>query len=389
MKDTNSRACIMKIASGPMTGQELMINVDKNRIIIGKDINYKTDTDENGFTTYSIPSEETNCDFSITSEDNNPEGQIAIQFQDKNQKVTFNVILQELLLVDIFPVIIKLIDTPWEASNSEKTQSKTTPSVKPKQQKKIKNNLFYFLALLTVFLSSIIIIQNKTNDIEATEIKSLESTLKGTQYPIIASRKIQGKNIILVKTQRDLDWITQRLIKINHNENFIIKKIDQFEDEIEDQLIKSIPDILKIDISNPCQPIIRKSSSNSHIKKNKVIDDLFSTYFICYQEANIVQINFDELLKKSELGMTESDVKWHKIVEDNKTIYVIKDSLNDKQTISLINFTNSFYQRWGRKKIQFSVSLADNEFAGKSFITNTNGYVLLGNNHWLFNSIKF
>ncbi|WP_322741041.1 PrgH/EprH family type III secretion apparatus protein [Providencia heimbachae] len=37
--------------------------------------------------------------------------------------------------------------------------------------------------------------------------------------------------------------------------------------------------------------------------------------------------------------------------------------------------------------MQFSISLENNVLAGKSFITNASGYVLLGNNHWLFNSI--
>ncbi|WP_322746083.1 PrgH/EprH family type III secretion apparatus protein, partial [Providencia rustigianii] len=73
----------------------------------------------------------------------------------------------------------------------------------------------------------------------------------------------------------------------------------------------------------------------------------------------------------------------------NKVIFVIRDSLNDKQTISLINFTNSFNKKWGNKQIQFSVSLANNELAGKSFITHVNGYTLLGKNHWLFNANKF
>ncbi|MEX5906608.1 hypothetical protein [Providencia hangzhouensis] len=34
MSNTNSQTCIIKIASGPMTGQELMVNTDNNLIII-------------------------------------------------------------------------------------------------------------------------------------------------------------------------------------------------------------------------------------------------------------------------------------------------------------------------------------------------------------------
>ncbi|MBO1915915.1 hypothetical protein J4727_04070 [Providencia rettgeri] len=37
-----------------MTGQELMINTDNNLIIIGDSLDYKTDINDDGFTTYQI-----------------------------------------------------------------------------------------------------------------------------------------------------------------------------------------------------------------------------------------------------------------------------------------------------------------------------------------------
>lgn len=379
----------MKIASGPMAGQELMINVDKNHIVIGKDINYKTDIAENGFTTYYIPSEETDCEFSIISEEDNIAEKIAIRIHNKNKDTVFSIILQELLLVDIFPVVIKLLDTPWELADSKNSAPKifNNEKIKKKKTHPIIKASFIILSIFIVFFSFMVTFQNDNNHTQSKKITEIENILKGTQFPIIVSEEIQGKNLILVRTQRDLDWSMQRLVNTNYGERFIIKKINQFEEELEDKLIESIPNILKIDLSNPCQPVIKKLSSDSEVKSNNAIDNLFSSYFSCYKKIEIHQINSDELLKKSELGLTESDVKWHKIVKDKKIIYVIKDSLNDKQTISLINFTNSFYKEWGKKYIQFSISLENNVLAGKSFITNASGYVLLGNNHWLFNSI--
>lgn len=391
MKNTNSRTCIMKIASGPMAGQELMINVDKNHIVIGKDINYKTDIAENGFTTYYIPSEETDCEFSIISEEDNIAEKIAIKIHNKNKDTVFSIILQELLLVDIFPVVIKLLDTPWELADSKNSAPKILKNEKIKKKKThpIIKTSFIILSIFIVFFSFMVTFPNDNNHTQSKKITEIENILKGTQFPIIVSEEIQGKNLILVRTQRDLDWSMQRLVNTNYGERFIIKKINQFEEELEGKLIELIPNILKIDLSNPCQPVIKKLSIDSEVKSNDAIDNLFSSYFSCYKKIEIHQINSDELLKKSELGLTESDVKWHKIVKDKKIIYVIKDSLNDKQTISLINFTNSFYKEWGGEYIQFSISLENNVLIGKSFITNASGYVLLGNNHWLFNSTTF
>ncbi|WP_323086989.1 PrgH/EprH family type III secretion apparatus protein, partial [Providencia alcalifaciens] len=140
------------------------------------------------------------------------------------------------------------------------------------------------------------------------------------------------------------------------------------------------PNLLKVDISNPCQPVIRVVKNPLPNNDDRNINRILSNYFSCYNQSQLVQVPLEELIKKAELGLAESNVKWQRITKGNYVIFVIRDSLNDKQTLSLISFTNSFSQKWGTKQIQFSVSLANNELAGKSFITHTNGITLLGNN---------
>ncbi|HHR6030006.1 TPA: PrgH/EprH family type III secretion apparatus protein [Providencia alcalifaciens] len=392
MIEPKLHTCIIKIISGPMSGQELMINIDKNIIIADRNISYKTEIDENGFTTYYIPSEYEKCEFSILSDQDSKNG-LAIHLTKNNSKKVLPLTFQDILLIDEFPITIKGQNESWGTSHTLSSLNEI-PVIQPEnlstsaEKHKITFNkkwpLLIFLFFIVILSITFAFQINPKNDAEK-RIQSIDNILKGSQNPIIYTQGKNGKTLILVRSQRDADWSQQILLKENQPENYTIIKIKKIEEEIEEKLIDTVPNLLKVDIENPCQPIVRVIKSSLPNNNEKNINQLLSTYFHCYKHSKIVEIPFNELIKTSELGLAESNVKWQKITKDNKVIFVIRDSLNDKQTLSLINFTNSFSQKWGTKQIQFSVSLANNELAGKSFITHINGITLLGNNHWLFN----
>lgn len=386
MTDIHNRTYIMKLATGEMCDQEIIINLDANLIIIGEENSYKADISDEGFTTYSIPSNQDPFTFSVISY----EGQIAIDLHTKNHSEIIPINLQQIVLKELFPISIKHIDTPWEepiitediigrAIKAEKPNSRFKKS--PYDYKVILGiSLFIF-----VFISFIYLQYNSeaTNDIRN---KSIENIISGNHHPVIITEGNKNDILILVKSQRDFDWSMQHLLKSKYRNNFSIKKTDEIEREIERKLSETMPNLLKVEITNPCNPVVKLLSEKISEKEDKFINLIFSNYFQCYKQNEVKFSNIDDLIKKAELGLTESNVKWHRISKNNKTIFVVKDSLNDKQTISLITFVSGFYKQWGERQIQFSISLANNEFAGKSFITNSDGYILLGHNHWLFNS---
>ncbi|MGK4443735.1 hypothetical protein ACSMDF_10235 [Yersinia enterocolitica] len=77
MKDTANSVCVMKIASGPLSSNELMLKVDNHRIIIGPEQQYRTETNDDGFTTYFLPSEQGNYEIAIISDDREETSEIA------------------------------------------------------------------------------------------------------------------------------------------------------------------------------------------------------------------------------------------------------------------------------------------------------------------------
>ena len=385
MTDIHNQTYVMKIMSGKMHDHEIIINLNANLIIIGEEDTYKANLTDEGFTGYSIPSHQETFTFSIISH----EGQIAIDLHTKNQSEIIPINLQETVLKELFPFSLKEIDTPWviplitedKQSQPIKTEKKYNKFNKSPYNYKFFTGLSLFACIIVgyCFFPS-----NSTLQKDA-QLQSIEKVLIGSTQKIVVTKNNNNMPIILVQSQRDYDWSMQQLLKTKFRNNFSIKMKSQLENEIENKISNEISALLNIDITDPCNPVINSLSSLNMVKGNNFIEKTFKNYFNCYTGYTSNIVNFDELLKNAELGLTESHVKWHKITKNNKSIFIIKDSLNDNQTISLINFVNSFYQQWGDRQIQFSISLANNELVGQSFITNEDGYILLGNNHWKFN----
>ena len=386
MTDIHNRTYIIKFVTGEMCDQEIIINLDANLVIIGEENSYKADISDEGFTTYSIPSHQEPFTFSVISY----EGQVAIDLHTKNHSEIIPIKPQQVILKELFPILIKHIDTPWEEPIIiENIIDNTIKSEKSNSKFKKSPYSYKLLLGMSIFISifiSFIYLQYNSEKNKDVKIQSIENIIIGNHHPVIVTEGNKDSTLILVRSQRDLDWSMQHLLKSKFRNHFYIKKINDLESEIEGKLAESISSLLKIDVANPCNPIIKLLSDNISEHEERLINSTFSGYFKCYTKSEIKFSNTDELIKKAELGLTESNVKWHKISKNNRTIFIVKDSLNDKQTISLITFASAFYKQWGERQIQFSISLANNELAGKSFITNSDGYVLLGNNHWLFNS---
>lgn len=220
MSDTNSRICIIKIASGPMAGQELMVNADNNLIIIGDGLDYKTDINNDGVTTYQIPSNGITCEFSIITASQYTESGIAIRLNNNGLSTEIPIIFQQLLLADIFPIAIKMQDTDWQSPQplenalmSEVEGSlpatKTTTRNKVRKSATEKPPLFnkQTMLLFLYFICNIYFtLFFNTSQIKVLrKSKTLEHILQGSHYPITVTQNVSNESVILVKTQRDAD----------------------------------------------------------------------------------------------------------------------------------------------------------------------------------------
>lgn len=400
MKDTDPHVCIMKLASGPLSGNELMLKVDSHQIIAGPGYDYHTDTDDQGFTTYYLPSEQGYYELAIVSGPVEKSGvathtnRLFLRLGGDLTKSKQPIIFQEMMLADSFPLLIKAINTPWRtppsssassplAEEADEAADTTNSTVRPQRK-------LIYLAVVALVLAATFIGWLAWNDnAEVRKVKNLEALLQGSSSPLTVTTGENGRSLVLVQTQRDIDWSTQRLLREHYAEPVMIKKISVLENEIEEQLGKILPGLLKVDLSQPCQPIIRRLQGDTPQPDNTLVQQTLTRFLTCHPQSIIENYTSAELLRKAEQGLAESNVPWRVVNKNTTPIFIINASLNDKQTISAIDFAEKFTKKWGERHIQFSISLVTNHLAGKSFINNPNGYVLLDNNHWYFNPISF
>ncbi|HHA0034260.1 TPA: PrgH/EprH family type III secretion apparatus protein [Yersinia enterocolitica] len=405
MRDTDNRVLIMRIASGPLSGNELMLKAGNHRIIIGPEQSYSTETDNDGFTTYYLPGEQGNYQLAIVCDDDAmsaPEIENVANIEkwyltlsgdcpDIKQPVIF----QEVMLTEQFPVVIKMLNTPWNSEESLPLNVQTAgvegvvshAHTSPSAERKL--NPRYIAGIMFVALTAVIGWKLVNYNSEARQVKTLETLLQGSSSPLTVTTGGNGQSLVLVRTQRDLDWSTQRLLREHYQEPVILKKIASLEEEIESQLGKQLPGLLKVDLTLPCQPVIRWLKGDYPAPDNKLIKQTLAGFLGCPVKSQLESYSATELLHKAEQGLTESNVPWRVSNKSGTSVFIINASLNDKQALSAIDFSKHFTKRYGVRHIQFSISLSTNHLAGKSLVNNPNGYVLLDNNHWYFNPVTF
>lgn len=390
MTESGKNVFIVKITTGPLSGNELLLNADAHKIIIGIENDYRTQTNEDGFTTYWLPGEQA-LEIMVVSDVNegvSPEDTgLWLKATGDNLVLSVPVIWQELMLPEHFPVLLKKPEDAWHEHTLP-----STPSAEASLEDSSINvpagtrrKEVYLAGALLLALVSTAIWQGINYNSSAQKIKTLGALLQGSSSPITVTTGEKGQSLILVKTQRDADWSTQRLRREQYPDPVIIKRVSTFEEEIEKQLSGQIPGLLKVDLTTPCQPLIRRLKSNDTQPDLKLAGKTISRLLGCSQEVRLVEFSATDLFKQAEQGLLKSNVPWRVINKDGNPIFIVNANLNDKQILSAMEFANEFNHQWGKHYIQFSISLARDYLAGKSFINNPQGYILLDNNHWYFN----
>ncbi|MHA0902027.1 PrgH/EprH family type III secretion apparatus protein [Enterobacter ludwigii] len=390
MKESGNSVCIVKITTGPLSGNELLLNVDAHKIIIGSEDDYRTQTDKHGFTTYWLPGEQ-QLEIMIVSDGiervSSEETGFLLKVTGENLALSLPVIWQELMLPEYFPVLLKKPEDAWRGHALPPTPSAEAPLEDPSliQPAEGRRKEVYLAGALLLALVITAIWQGINYNSTEHKIKTLGGLLQDSSSPITVMRGEKGTSLVLVKTQRDADWSTQRLRREQFPDPVIIKKVSTFEEEIEKQIIGQIPGLLKVDLTIPCQPLIRRLKSNGAQPDLKQAAKTINRLLGCSQEVRLVEFSPAELFKQAEQGLLKSNVPWRVINKDGNPVFIVNASLNDKQILSVMEFAKEFNHQWGKRYIQFSISLATDYLAGKSFMNNQQGYILLDHNHWYFN----
>ncbi len=404
--NNNADFYIIKIASGRMTGTELLFKSKGCLIFANTETDYNVVTDEeNDLISYFFPIDTGNYKLtffsSYTNEANKSDAKLSVIFEDLDNekdtpKLTTDVILQTVLFPDTFPILVKSIDDSWNyESFDELGQKDTMDSSLPQKNGSLikrgtsKHLIIIFISMLTVGLILLTVMTNNHNSNVQVDkiITSNISKLLGESsihFTIILQAEGRGKDQVIVNSRRDADWVSQQLLTSNYAGLVDIILVSELEKELMSLITPFSSSVLNIDMSYPCSPIVKLLKSSNYLSEVEKINETIKSRVSCANEIDVKFYHKKAIFDDAIRGIKASNVPFRIIEDEKKPIVVVSSNLSDNQLISTMNFVKKFISEWGSNYIQFSISLSDNELYEGVFINDINENIKINNNHWDF-----
>ncbi|HCM6292651.1 TPA: hypothetical protein N3Z68_004709 [Salmonella enterica subsp. enterica serovar 16:l,v:-] len=255
-----------------------------------------------------------------------------------------------------------------------------------KAENKIINrlNILKSLSFLSIFIMlasfTLFIYKYNTDD----KAVSLDTTLpvNASSLTIINSMD-RHKTYLITKDESEMNFIQGGYAKVNSN--MIAFYLPSLQKKIIDALYTAGKPVIQIDFSNPRNPsmYLYNSIPGDQIQAVKkfvmsqapFIDDV---KFIVYEKKI--------LLTQAEQGLERLNIFFRLVSTTGGYALIVQSSLDDHQLFALNQFIKEFYNQWGNRIINFSISLDENFLHDKSYFESLSGegYIFLSPHHWFF-----
>jgi len=262
-------------------------------------------------------------------------------------KTTLPINFQELMLTDHFPIIIKTLNENRTIHESSVCQSRHAKDgkdlpIKTPALAGLETKLAYVAGIILLVLTVLVVWLGINCDSNVRKVKTLQILLQGSSSTLTVTTGGNGQILVLVQTQLDVDWSTQRLLQQHYSEPVAIKKISTPEAEIEARLDHLLPNPLKIYLSQPDQPIFWLLKGNYSQPDRKIFQKILNQSLFSYLHIIVEIYTLEELLQGVEQWLEKNNVTWGSVNKKNTSIFIINASMNDRQSISVIDFAESF-----------------------------------------------
>ncbi|MCK8584336.1 PrgH/EprH family type III secretion apparatus protein [Yersinia ruckeri] len=393
MDNMSTELYIIKIAFGPMAGTELLVKPNFCQIVVAPGIKYETVTEEDSeLTTYSLPTDEGEYKFTLHRQSDSedlPGGLYAILEDSEKRHERIDIVFHTLLFADNFPILIKPVNDEWHYNSQVLPADKHNPTLIENLElsEKVRKNKLKPLPCLVIFIlliAGLFAFILASGDKDSQKIITLSELLAGSSAPLTILNSGENTSLILAKTQRDMDWVSQRLITESYSGQATTKLIHSFEKELEALVQTSTGSVLKVDLTTPCSPLVKLVRRINNQTEIETIKTTVRSKLKCANQIEIKSYDRKDILDEAINGIKSNNIPFKLINDSKKPVIIVNTDLNDKQFMSLIKFVTEFNQNWGDNYVQFSISLATDYLAGKSFLNSQSGYILLDNNHWYF-----
>ncbi|HGJ3235547.1 TPA: PrgH/EprH family type III secretion apparatus protein, partial [Salmonella enterica subsp. enterica serovar Grumpensis] len=191
------------------------------------------------------------------------------------------------------------------------------------------------------------------------------------------------KTYLITKDESEMNFIQGGYAKVNRN--MIAFYLPSLQKKIIDALYTAGKPVIQIDFSNPRNPsmYLYNSIPGDQIQAVKkfvmsqapFIDDV---KFIVYEKKI--------LLTQAEQGLERLNIFFRLVSTTGGYALIVQSSLDDHQLFALNQFIKEFYNQWGNRIINFSISLDENFLHDKSYFESLSGegYIFLSPHHWFF-----
>lgn len=199
----------------------------------------------------------------------------------------------------------------------------------------------------------------------------------------IIESKVNHRIYILTQDISDMNYIQGNIG--NKKEYIIPIYLPELKKKIVDDLYTAGNPIIQIDFSKPQQPVLYLSQKVGNNEINNI------KHFVLEKAPFVKIVNFlicdkKVLLTQAQQGLQRLNVLFRLISTPDGYALIAQGALDEHQLFALNNFINEFYEQWGDKIINFSVTLDENILQNKSYVEpfNSGGYIFLSPRHWFF-----
>lgn len=212
---------------------------------------------------------------------------------------------------------------------------------------------------------------------------SLTSLLTTSPFPGTVVKGRDDVFYIITTSYDGLVWIRHALDRHPELTSVMPVWLSEQQKKTVDTLRNNGFPVIQLDVTDLHTPTILVSGGLNPAQQTQLRDLTFRQLpFI--SGARIASHTADEIAGIARSGLSRLQIDYRTIKTPQGYTYVVRDALSDSTLMSLRNFINAFYAKWGNTVVTISINLNENWLDNKSYVNSAKGYLFMDPYHWYF-----
>ena len=183
------------------------------------------------------------------------------------------------------------------------------------------------------------------------------------------------------------DWANQAIVRQKLTGSWKIVTAQSEEIRLTPLLERSNVAFFAIRFQDPVNPTLLLSKTRNVTDEQSLrrISDLLLSSMLYASDIRIVLVDDAEVLAKAQQGLHALGLQYQLSQSESGITLNSWMPAVDVQLSSFSHFVAQFYQTWGRRYINFTVDMHEDDLKEKSYKYGEDGYISMSKSNWLFN----